>query len=404
MTLGDNDRPKLRPVEAFPLPDTDPGMVALRDPSGLAPTALTVSEGVLFILSFFDGAHTLEQIRAEYARQFRQPLPRAQLEEVVNHFQEAHLLEGVAFEAYYRELVDEYLASPTRMMNSADELGIDRNIARIFDALMNDSGTEIGDAQVLGMIAPHLDYPRGAPCYAAAYAALRDRPVPDRVVILGTNHFGRGRGVVATEKGFETPLGTTTTDMEFVRQLEACCGDLRQFEFDHRREHSVELQVVWCQHMFGADRFSIVPLLCPDPCTPEDLQINGGNAAYLRKFTAALRECIRLEGGDTLLIASADLSHVGGHFGDERRLDTTFLPEVQQRDRRALKALEDEGAEAFMAAVAEEGNPTRICGGGCIYTLAGALPDARVQLLKYHQAVHEESQTGVTCAAALLTK
>src|SRR4029079_11601775 len=120
-----------------------------------------------------------------------------------------------------------------------------------------------GDRHLAGLIAPHLDYPRGTPCYADAYGVLATMPPPKRVVILGTNHFGRASSSVATRKDFQTPLGTTRTDREFIAALEQSCGsDLCEHEFDHLREHSVELQVLVLQHLFGANSFTIVPVLC----------------------------------------------------------------------------------------------------------------------------------------------
>ncbi len=404
MTSNAELRPRLRAVEALRAPETGPGMISLRDPSGLTPVSLTVSEAVVFILAHFDGQHTLDQIRAAYARQFHQPLPPAKLEGIVSHLREAYFLDDGTFEAYYRNLVEEYTARPVRTMRSAAELGIDRNITRVLDALMAEVENADGDSHIAGLIAPHLDYPRGAPCYAAAYAPLRNRPVPERIVILGTNHFGRSPSVVATGKDFETPLGTTPADVEFLEQLETRCGDLRRFEFDHQREHSVELQVVWCQHLFGPDRFRMVPVLCPDPCRPAGTAPPNGEGVDLRNFAEALGECIKLDGKDTLLIAGADLSHVGAHFGDQRKLDDSFLPEVRDRDHRVLRALEEGDPDALLARVAQDNNPTRMCSTGCLFALMTALPGAQARLVKYHQSVHEESQTGVTCAAVLVTR
>ena len=404
MTANADMCPKLRPVEVVQVPGAGPGMITLRDPAGLAPGALTMSQAVLFVLAHFDGRHTIQEAADAFARQFNQPLPPDKLESIISQLRKACFLEDEVFEAHYRNLVKTYRAAPARSMRSAEELGIDSGIGRKFDELLAGASARGGDARIVGLIAPHLDYARGAPCYAAAYAQLHNRPVPERIVIFGTNHFGRSSSVVATGKDFATPLGTTRTDVEFIEQLEARCGNLRLCEFDHQREHSVELQVLWCQHLFSANKFSMVPVLCPDPCGPTGTGPHDGKGADLRDFAEALAECIRLDGKDTLLIAGADLSHVGAHFGDNRKLDDAFLPEVLYRDHLALTTLEKEGPEAFLACVAEDGNPTRICSAGCIFALMTALPGAEARLVKYHQAVQEKPQIGVTCAAVLVTR
>lgn len=404
MTPHDDLRPKLRPLEAFPLPQAGPRMVGLRDPSGLSTGVLSVSQPVLLILSHCDGTRTLDEIAGAFAAFFDRPLPLEQLQAIVAQLREVHFLDGEPFERYYQRLADQYRAAPARVMRSAAELGIDADIGRRFDDWLDGAHRVNGTADLVGLIAPHLDYARGLPCYAAAYAQLRDRPAPQRVVILGTNHFGRSSSVVATGKGFETPLGTTPADVAFIERLEAGCGALRRFEMDHQREHSIELQVLWCQHLFSAERFSLVPVLCPDPCGPTGTKPADGHGVDLREFARVLGECITDAGEGTLLIAGADLSHVGAHFGDERKLDDSFLPEVRERDQRALRALEERGPEPFLSCVAQDGNPTRICSAGCIFALLTALPGTQARVLKYHQAVHQPSQTGVTCAAVAVTR
>src|SRR5439155_17543161 len=103
------------------------------------------------------------------------------------------------------------------------------------------------------LVAPHLDFPRGRPCYGAGYAQLRRALAggepPRRVVILGTNHFGRSGSVVATEKDFQTPWGVLPNDRPFLQELQAACGgNLMPYALDHLREHSIELQAVWLHH------------------------------------------------------------------------------------------------------------------------------------------------------------
>jgi AmmeMemoRadiSam system protein B len=203
---------------------------------------------------------------------------------------------------------------------------------------------------------------------------------------------------------FATPLGVTRTDRAFVEALERHCGNLRAHEYDHAREHSVELQLLICQHLWGAQSFELVAALCPDPCGPTGTAPRDGCGADLGEFGAALRDAIAANGADTLVIAGADLSHIGAHFGDERALDDAFCAEVSARDGAALAHLEANAPTHFVAEVARDDNPTRVCSAGCIYAAMTALPDAQVRVLRYHQAVDADAQVGVTCAAAVFTQ
>ena len=63
-----------------------------------------------------------------------------------------------------------------------------------------------------GVMTPHVDYPRGWLNYASVWGRMRGVERPDRVVILGTNHFGMGTGVTGCDKGYETPLGVSPAD------------------------------------------------------------------------------------------------------------------------------------------------------------------------------------------------
>lgn len=396
-------KPRLRPVEAFPLPEGDGVTIGVRDRSGLSEVMLSLSAPALHIMSMMDGDHTCNDIRRQFQVSFGRPIAEGTLHSMVTHLENAHFLEGPGFEAYYQSLLDEYRNKRTREMPHATTLGIVDDSGSIFDEMLADVNGCVASGTVVGLIAPHLDYPRGRPCYAAAYATLRNRPPPDRVIILGTNHFGRSTSVVATGNDFSTPLGVTKVDGTFLGKLEERCGDLRTFELDHAREHSIELQVSWLQHFFGADAFTIVPLLCPDPCGPTGTAPLDGRGVDLREFALVLGELVRNDTGETLIVAGADLSHVGAAFGDERQLDEPFLEEVRQRDRQALDRLRTGEVNAFLQCVAEQENPTRVCSAGCIFVLAAALPDASASVLGYHQAVDLPTQTCVTCAAVAFT-
>ena len=397
-------KPKLRPVEAVRVPDADGASVALHDRSGLSDATLTMSEGALFVLSLMDGDRSCTEIQRVFHTRLGQLLRAETLQSILDYLGRAHFLEGPSFEAHYSELLKAYRRDGVRPMRDAKALGIVDGTGALFDEML--SGCDDADlpGRIVGLVAPHLDYPRGLPCYAAAYGSLRNRAAPDRVVVLGTNHFGRATSVVATGNDFATPLGTTRTDVAFLERIEARCGDLRAFELDHAREHSIELQVAWLQHLFGATSFELVAFLCPDPCLPADLLPPGGGGVDLQTFARALCEIVADDPRDTLLVAGADLSHVGAAFGEDPPLEEAFLAEVRRTDEAALDRLVAQGPEAFVAGVKEAENATRVCSVGCISALATALPDAAITILRYHQAVDQSSQTGVTCAAMALTE
>jgi AmmeMemoRadiSam system protein B len=399
-------RPQLRPVEAVPLGGEHEGHFAIHDPTGIAEAVLTVTEPALFILSRFDGKHDLDGIMREFEARYGQPVEADTLTAMVKNLESTRLLRGSAFDTHMRTLRQEFRARPSRPSICSEQMG-DGDTARsyIVRLLDSDRRATAQNGLIAGVIAPHLDFERGEPCYQLAYRALQGRACPDRCVILGTNHFGWSTSVVATRKAFETPLGLTEVDAAFLDALERRCGaDLCEHELDHRREHSIELQLLCLQHVFGAESFRMVPVLCPDPCGPTGTKPIDGKGVDLRDFAAALRDVIRESGGDTLLVAGADLSHVGRQFGDTFPLDQPFLAFIEDRDRRALALLESSRPEEFLRALSADGNATRVCSAGCMYVLASVLQDATPELKGYHQAYTREAETCVTCTALTYTR
>lgn len=399
MAWSDEDRPKLRPVEAFRIPDSGGATIGLRDRSGLSHAMLSMSAPALQVLALMDGTNTCAQIRRKAELAIGQTLAPDTLDRMLGYLEQVHFLEGPGFEAFYRQRQAAYRDAGVRSMRDAETLGIHTGASELFEAILGNSAAAAPTRVVRGIIAPHLDYPRGRPCYAEAYGALRGVTAPDRVVILGTNHFGRGDGVVATANDFSTPLGIARTDRAFLERLENRCGELRTYELDHLHEHSVELQVAWLQFIFGSALPPLVAILCPDPCRPTGAAGSDGDGVGVRDFGRALGALVGEDKADTLLVAGADLSHVGAAFGDDRPLDDAYLSDVRASDTAALNYIAQGDPEGFLDFVVQRENETNICSLGCIFALATALPDASATILRYHQAVDQRTQTCVTCAA-----
>jgi AmmeMemoRadiSam system protein B len=356
-------------------------------------------------MSLMDGQRTLTEIATHFQQVIGQPVTEDELQEMVNRLDVGRFLDSERFRDHFRSLVAAYQSSPARVSRGTDGYGLgEEGLAVGFNRMLARcelASAGKADRRLAGLIAPHLDYPRGSPCYADAYGLLASTPPAQRYVILGTNHFGRGTGPVATRKSFQTPLGTTPTDGAFLDRLqERLRMDLCRHEFDHQREHSVELQVLLLQHLLGAARFQIVPILCHDPCGPNGTASYDGQGADLQAVARALRDLLEQGDTPTLIIAGADLSHVGRRFGDDRELDHAFLSQVEKQDRRALEALivAPDGAD-FVQTLRDHANSTRVCSAGCIYALRTALPGSQPELLRYHQAVDAASGACVTCSA-----
>lgn len=398
----DEPLPALRGVDVT-IVETEEGepRFALQDRSEIAPQSLIVSAAGYFVLMHLDGRHTCADIQAEFQRHTGMALPAEQIAALIAALDDGLMLEGERFEQACAARAAEYRAAPARDNRTrypeANELRaqIDRIVA---------AGSAAPVKDVRGLVAPHLDYPRGAPCYADAYATLGQAARAERFVILGTNHAGRASTVVATGKDFLTPLGNAETDREFIAKLEDRLGcSLREHEADHLAEHSIELQVHFLQVVMGDSNFTIVPVLCATPAEAGGDGVPTGTRPSVAEFADALGGALAADCRRTVVIAGADLSHVGLRFGDPEPTTPEFLAEVARSDRELLTLLEQREEDEFVRRIGASGNSTRVCSAGCLYALLRALPDRPCRILSYHQATDYENHTHVTCAAAVVS-
>lgn len=411
-------KPKLRFVEALPLEADNGRQFALRDPSGLVEQMVVVSRQALFLLQFFDGKHSLLEIRNEYQRQFGAALDEQQLRALVAQLERNYFLESETFQAYKRSLEKQMLALPARpaahagVSYPADPEALRRKLDSFYASGAGfpsppPGGSKNGYAFVAGAVAPHIDLRVGGACYTHAYRAMAESAPADVYVILGTGHSGLANCYSCLPKDFETPLGLVKYDERFVAEL------ARQHAFElfseplpHRTEHTLEFQTVFLQHLFGKRRpFTIVPVLC----SYAYLMLTDNRFAHEREiitaFVAALRKTCELEakrGRKVCCIASVDFSHVGPRYGDEGQPDREFLQQVSSADQALIQAIEKVNAAQFVAANESIQDRYRVCGFAPIHTLLASSAAKSGKLLKYEQGLVDDRKSVVSYASAAL--
>jgi len=120
----------------------------------------------------------------------------------------------------------------------------------------------------------------------------------------------------------------------------------------------------------------------------------------LADLADAVREIAQTDDRSTVLIAGADLSHVGRSFGADEPMTPDKLAELERFDRTVLGLIEIGDVEAAAEMVRASANETNICSLGALYVWRRALRNQQCRLLRYHQALDPETDTNVTCAAA----
>ena len=417
------EHPRLRNVEAVPVPGRAGRLIALRDPSGLSDQTVVITPDLFFLLTLFDGEHSLREIQVAYTRRFGDLLLSSRLNEIIEQLDASLLLESDRLEAHRREIEAEFRASAVRAAAHAGSAypadpGLLRDQLDQYLRAAQVDGAAPGEKPVRGLVAPHIDFARGGLCYGWAYRQLAGAAPADTYVILGTDHGAAESPFIATRKGYATPLGTAQTDGELLDALAARCPfDLFAGEFAHRKEHSIEFQVVWLRHVVGEVR--ILPVLCGAFHRRDGEVVDPEGVPAAGEFARALRDAVAALGRRICVVAGADLSHVGPRFGDPQPAVPGRLRVIEAQDRALLQPAAAMDRARFAAALRGDHDARHVCGFPAIYALLALLEArdrsteapglrslgeggaAKVEgaLLKYDQAADHQTQSVVTFAS-----
>lgn len=407
-----NRYPKLRNIELFPFEQGGEQLVGLRDPAGIADNQLFLRVTAVSLLSLLDGRHSVEDIQTICCRHYGQTIVREQIDALVERLDESLFLDSPNFERVRRAIAEDFRRSSVREAAHAGKAyhsnqgELSRQLDGYFVAADGPGflPSFAGHNPVLGLIAPHIDFHRGGTCYAWAYSELAAAPEADVYLILGIGHAGLRQFYTLTEKDFQTPFGTLKTDHDFVGRIRALCPfDLFEDEPIHRREHSVEFQVVFLQHILkNRPDAQIVPVLCGSFHSLIQSGLSPKEHPAVLGFISAVRQAIASCGKRVCVIAGVDLAHVGKRFGDQEPLTSGFLDEVREVDGRLLHHVERLDAESLIQDIRRDQDRRRICGYPAIYTLLSVVDAHEGRLLRYEQAADVESQQAVTFASMVL--
>jgi len=407
------DKPRLRPVDAFPVEQDGKTLIYLKDPLHLA-APLGVSPVGYFILSHFDGRHSLVDIQEAYCKRFGTLLFTEELNTLIEALDRHYYLQSERFHRYWNEVILAFRRLPTRSaahagaVYPADPVRLHKQLEEYFSPPRGPGMPVLDQAKPAprAIVAPHIDFHRGGPAYAWAYKALAESEGADLYVLLGTSHCSGQMPYILTRKDFETPLGIVETDREFVDRLQSQCGaDCFADEYLHRGEHSLEFQVVflkyvaqWRSAATGRPErpFKIAPILVSsfhgmmmDGTLPE-------KTAAVESFLAALRLAVQRQPRRVCFVAGVDLAHVGRQFGDLEPITQEFLRWVESEDRKLVDRLAALDAPGFFREIAKDQDRRRICGFSPLYSLIHLLDGAQGKELKYGQAFTPETGSAVT--------
>jgi len=144
------------------------------------------------------------------------------------------------------------------------------------------------------IVVPHAGYMYSGTVAGEVFSAVH---LPDRFILLGPNHSGRGAPLALAPAGvWHMPLGAVRTDADMNRNLMTECPELQEDSAAHRSEHSLEVQIPFIQVLKPDFRFSAI---CVRTIEYSSLEALGHVMARV----------IRALGEPVLLVASSDMTH-----------------------------------------------------------------------------------------------
>ncbi len=237
-----------------------------------------------------------------------------------------------------------------------------KELARMVDQFLARATAPPLTEPLFAIVSPHAGYPFSGPVAAYSYAQLKGRKY-ERVVVIAPSHYEAFNfASIYDGSAYSTPLGQVAVDQAFVARLTELSPRIRRSSQGHAPtreggEHALEVQLPFLQRTLGS--FKLVPIVMGE----QDYELN-------RAVGVALAKAI--QGTDTLIVASSDLSHY--HPYDEAvKLDHKTLKAIEEWDYLSMSR--NFGLRIWEA-----------CGGGPIVAAmiaAERLGANRARLLKY---------------------
>ncbi len=402
--------PKLRPLDIKRVVNDGQGFFVLRDTLGLA-DGVVVPEALGPLLALCDGTRQVGEIATGFQLRTGFPLSEARVGELIESLAEALVFEDERFDAAYHEAKMAYRNAPHRPPALAGKVYPEDpdELALAFGEYCRSAGgpdPDAGAATVGGIVSPHIDYQRGWRVYAEVWQRAASAIVEaDIVIVFGTDHSGGPGKLTLTRQDYATPWGVLPTAQPVVEAMAQALGEEEAFaeELHHRNEHSIELALTWLHFFLRPRECAVVPVLCGSfhefVDGVEHPDAHEGIAGALDALRSATR------GRRVLVVAAADLAHVGPVFGDAEPWAESHRETLRSVDASLLEAIADGDHKRFFHEIRGVEDRNRVCGMPPIYLTLRLLEGATGSPAGYEQCPADaEEASFVSIAGAVLSR
>jgi AmmeMemoRadiSam system protein B len=375
-------------LDFMPSPSPEHPGLFIRDPYRYSEAMLVIPPILIECLECFDGRQTALDLRQRLFQLTGEFDLGGVDQNLIETLSTAGFLEDETFARMQQERRQEFAASPVREPSHAgsaypEDPGEAREVMNEFMA----GAIPSTNGNLFGIAAPHVSPVGGWQSYRAAYSQLRPEHKDRTFVILATSHYGEPETFGLTRKPFRTPFGEAQPDTGRIDWLAARGGTgVSMEDYCHSFEHTVELQVLFLQHMLGPE-VKILPILIGSFAhsiyqggKPEDDD-------KVRAFFGALGELREREGDNLFWILGVDMAHMGARYQDqfEAVAGQGRMVEVEARDRARIERINALDADAYWDLVQQNQDDLKWCGSSPFYTFMKTAPKAKGELLHYEQ-------------------
>lgn len=400
-----SSHPLLRPLDIQPTIHQGRLSLLVRDPLDLSGRYLILPQALGLALALCDGRHSAARITTRLQTDYGLRIEQSVVEDLLEALDEACFLQNARATQALAAALAAYRAAPHRPPAIAGS-GYPADPARLraeFDAYLDAAGSVIRmPASGRALISPHIDYARGHKVYARVWKqAAEMAQAAELVVVLGTDHFGGFNPITLTHQSYATPYGVLPTDHEIVDALAEAIGEEKAFagELYHRREHSIELVLVWLHHMRGGRPVAVVPILTG---SFHHFSHNGAVPAGAGVFSQLLATMPQiLQGRRTLVVASGDLAHIGPVFGGDP-VGLIERAELRSHDDELIGHLATGDAEAFLSFIQGIDDRNNVCGVSPFYLMLKLVGQVEGQRAGYAVCPADEHNTSVVSVCGMV--
>jgi hypothetical protein len=379
-------------LDFMPSPSPEHPGLFIRDPYRFTDAMLIIPPVLAECLQFFDGTQTELDLHAALVRLTGDLESGEIARHLIRTLSSAGFLRDENFRNLEQSRRAEFAALAVRAPAHAgsaypeDAAALRQTMVRYMDGSAP-PGAASQRPGLFAIAAPHVSPEGGWQSYRAAYSMLRTEHASRTFVILATSHYGRPETFGLTRKSFRTPLGEAPTDQRLVDWLAGRGGaGVEMEDFCHSFEHTVELQVVFLQHMLGP-QVRILPILCGSYANS---LVHGGKPeddGNVRRFLDALGELNDREGDRLFWILGVDMAHMGARYHDRfsAKAGEGAMAEVRERDRERIARIAGSDAGGFWDLVQQNRDDLKWCGSAPFYAFLKMAPKAQGELLHYEQ-------------------